>query len=610
MEIGAVLKNDGTCLFRVWAPLQKTVALRLLSPSVRTLTMRPDAQGYWEVLAEGMAPGALYQYELDGGLLRPDPASRYQPKGVHGPSAIVDQAAFLWQDKGWKCLPPASMIMYELHIGTFTPEGTFDAAVQRLPALQDLGINAIEIMPIAQFPGKRNWGYDGVYPFAVQNSYGGPAGMKKFVDACHGRGIAVILDVVFNHLGPEGNYLANFGPYFTDKYRTPWGQAINFDDAYSDAVRNYFVENALHWFRDYHIDALRLDAIHGITDMSALPFLQELADYVRRFSAQAGRDFYLIAESDLNDPKVVRPDSEGGFGHHAQWNDDFHHALHTLLTGENEGYYADFGQFDQLGTAYREGFIYSGHYSDYRRRRHGASSLDISPDKFVVFSQNHDQVGNRMLGERLTALVPFEALKLTAGLVILSPNIPLLFMGEEYGEEAPFLYFVDHGDTGLIDAVREGRKQEFSSFRWKGTPPDPASPDTYLRSKLNWQKRFEGKHAHLLAYYRALTGLRRALPPSSADTVRQIGLRRLPSAELLSLSIGEGAAQIAWLAHFGSENVVISRPFPEGTWRRLIDSGDTLWGGPGSLLPEHFESDAEIVLRPKSFSVFAREDKI
>lgn len=609
MEIGPLLRHDGACLFRVWAPLRKSVTLQLISPSARRLVMHKRQHGYWEVLAGEVAPDSRYHYELDSQLVRPDPASRYQPEGVHGPSAVVDHSAFHWHDRAWKGLPPAEMIMYELHIGTFTHEGTFEAAVEHLDDLRDLGINALEVMPVAQFPGKRNWGYDGVYPFAVQNSYGGPDGLKRFVDACHDRSMAVIMDVVYNHFGPEGNYLNDFGPYFTNKYRTPWGKAINFDDQYSDEVRNLFIENALHWFRDYHIDALRLDAVHGITDMSARPFLRELADSARSFSMESSREFYLIAESDLNDPKIVRPNTQGGAGYHAQWNDDFHHALHTVLTGEKDGYYTDFGELEQLGNAYREGFIYTGQHSVYRKRRHGAPSRDIPPGKFVVFSQNHDQIGNRMLGERLSAMVSFEALKLAAGLVILSPNIPLLFMGEEYGEEAPFLYFIDHSDKGLTEAVREGRKREFSSFSWKGLPPDPASLETYLRSRLNWQKRLEGNHAVLLAYYRALTELRRALPPFSDDTIRQIGVRLLPSSEVLSLSITKGDAQIAWLAHFGQGNALITWPFSEGSWQRLIDSGDTLWGGPGSLLPEHIDADTEIVLSAKSFSVFSKDGK-
>ncbi len=608
MEIGAILKKDGTCFFRVWAPLRKTAALRLLSPSVRMLKMRQEAQGYWEVLAEGVDPGVRYQYELDERLLRPDPASCFQPAGVHGPSAIIDHAAFDWHDGAWKGMRPDEMILYELHIGTFTPEGTFDAAAQRLDDLQELGVNAVELMPVAQFPGERNWGYDGVYPFAVQNTYGGPDGLKRFVDACHGRGMAVVLDVVYNHLGPEGNYLWDFGPYFTDKYRTPWGSALNFDDAYCDGVRNFFIQNTLRWFGDYHMDALRLDAIHGMTDMSAVPFLRELAGAVQSFSALSGRDFYLIAESDLNDPKVVRPEVRGGFGLHAQWNDDFHHAVHTLLTGEREGYYTDFGLLDHLSTAYREGFVYSGQYSAYRRRRHGASSQDLPPEKFVVFCQNHDQVGNRMLGERLSALVPFEALKLAAGLVILSPNIPLLFMGEEYAEEAPFLYFVDHSDVGLIEAVREGRTREFSAFSWKGAPPDPASPETYHLSKLRWEQRAEGQHAALLSYYRALIGLRRDLPSFSADAEREIGIRALPPAEVIAFSISRGSKRLAWFAHFGIEDTAISRPFPEGSWRRLIDSGEVRWGGPGTFLPERLEATTEIVLRPLSFSAFIKEE--
>lgn len=607
LNLGAQCISPGRVRFRIWAPEKTEVSLLLVSPVRCRVPMTRDMGDYWETVVEGVQPGARYFFEVNGGPPRPDPASRFQPEGVHGPSATVDHAAFLWHDEAWRCIPPARMIIYEVHIGVFTPEGTFDAAVRRLDALRDLGVNAIEIMPVAQFPGERNWGYDGVYPFAVQNSYGGPDGLNRFVDACHGRGMAVVLDVVYNHLGPEGNYLHDFGPYFTEKYRTPWGDAVNLDDAYCDGVRNFFVQNALQWFSDYHIDALRLDAIHGMTDMSATPFLRELAGAVRTFSEESDRDFYLFAESDLNDPKIVRPSEQGGFGLDAQWNDDFHHAVHTVLTREREGYYADFGLLDQLVTAYREGFIYSGQYSPYRKRRHGASSRDIPPEEFVVFCQNHDQVGNRMFGERLSSLIPFEALKLAAGLVILSPNIPLIFMGEEYAEEAPFLYFVDHADPGLIEAVREGRKREFSSFSWKGTPPDPALTETYIRSKLCWERRTEGRHAALLAYYRTLIGLRGSLWPFSANAVRQIHIRCVPSAEVIALSIVRGDVQVAWLAHFGAEDARIACPFPEGSWLKLIDSGDTMWAGPGTLLPEQFKAEADIVLRPKSFSVFARE---
>jgi maltooligosyltrehalose trehalohydrolase len=465
-------------------------------------------------MVQGIEPGARYVFRLENDRDRPDPASRYQPEGVHGPSEVVDHTAFSWTDKGWSGLALQSMIMYELHTGTFTPEGTFDAIISRLGDLKDLGINAIELMPVAQFPGKRNWGYDGVYPFAVQNSYGGPEGLKRLVNACHARDIAAILDVVYNHLGPEGNYVGEYGPYFTDKYRTPWGNAINFDGSYSDEVRNFFVRNALSWITDYHIDALRIDAIHGIFDYSARHFLRELGEAVHARAGELGRRIYVIPESDLNDVRVISPPELGGYGLDAQWNDDFHHCLHTLLTGEKSGYYKDFGAIDQMERAYRDGFVYSGQYSPFRKRRHGSSSKDRPASQFVVFSQNHDQVGNRMQGERLSSLVSFEALKLAAGCVILSPYLPLLFMGEEYGETAPFLYFVSHSDPGLIEAVRNGRKEEFKAFGWEGEPPDPQDERTFLASELHWEERTKGSHETLLRFYKQLIACERERPRS------------------------------------------------------------------------------------------------
>ena len=366
-------------------------------------------------------------------------------------------------------------------------------------------------MPVAQFPGGRNWGYDGVFPFAVQNSYGGPEGLKRLIKACHQRGLAVVLDVVYNHLGPEGNYLAAYGPYFTQRYRTPWGPALNFDGPDSDEVRRFFIDNALYWASEYHIDALRLDALHAIVDLSPQPFVAELAETVHRARERWNRKFYLMAESDLNDVRLVRSPDLGGYGLDAHWNDDFHHALHTVLTGEQTGYYSDFGRLEQLAKAWREGFIYSGEYSPYRRRRHGSSSRDVAAERLVVFAQNHDQVGNRLGGERLSQLVSFEALKLAAGAVLLSPFLPLLFMGEEYGEVAPFGYFVSHSDPALIEAVRQGRQEEFAAFGWPGEPPDPLDEATFLRAKLDHRLRREGKNKVLLEFYRELLGLRREL---------------------------------------------------------------------------------------------------
>ena len=441
-------------------------------------------RGYHEVLVDGVEPGTLYRYRLDGTLERPDPASRCQPEDVHGPSQVVD-SHFDWDDSAWCGIPLREYILYELHVGTFTPEGTFEAIIPYLPELKALGITAIELMPIAQFPGQRNWGYDGVYPFAVQHSYGGPDGLKRLVQACHRHGLAVVLDVVYNHLGPDGNYLGDYGPYFTERYKTPWGGALNFDGPYSDEVRRFFIDNALFWVTEFRIDALRLDAVHAILDHSAQPFLQELGLALQARAEHMNRRIYAIAESALNDTRIIRSRELGGYGLDAQWNDDFHHALRVLLTDDRGGYYQDFGELGHLAKAFREGFVYAGDYSAYRRRRHGHSSRHMPAQQFVVFAQNHDQVGNRMFGERLSQLVSLEALKLAASAVLLSPFIPLLFMGEEYGEVAPFQYFISHLDPQLVDAVRRGRREEFAAFAWQGEPPDPQDIATFQRAKLD-----------------------------------------------------------------------------------------------------------------------------
>jgi len=392
--------------------------------------MEQIGRGYHEALVTDVEPGERYFFRLPQDKDRPDPASRLQPDGVHGPSQVVPRE-FAWRDEGWQGLPIENYIIYELHVGLFTAAGTFAALISQLDYLVELGITALELMPVAQFPGRRNWGYDSVFPFAAQNSYGGPEGLKKLVDACHRRGLAVILDVVYNHLGPEGNYFMDFAPYFTDRYQTPWGRALNFDGADSDEVRYFFIQNALQWVGEFHVDALRVDAVHAIMDRSPITFIEQLAEAVKREATRLDRQIYLIAESADNNARLVRERERGGYGLDAQWNDDFHHCLRTLLTGELDGYYRDYGEFYQLLKAYREGFVYSGEYSEFRRRSHGSTSRDIPPRCFVVFAQNHDQVGNRCLGDRLSASVTLEDLKLAAGLTLLSPYIPLLFMGEE-----------------------------------------------------------------------------------------------------------------------------------------------------------------------------------
>ena len=429
--------------------------------------MVPDEEkGYFTACLDSLKAGTRYFYLLNGKQRRPDPVSRSQPEGVHGPSEVINPGEFQWKDGAWPGIPLGEMIIYEIHTGTFTTEGTFRAIIPYLDYLKDeLGVNCIELMPIAQFPGARNWGYDGTYPYAPQNSYGGSDGLKSLINACHLKGLAVILDVVYNHLGPEGNYLGDFGNYFTDRYKTPWGPAFNFDGRESDEVRKYIIDNSLYWVTENHFDGLRIDAVHGIFDFSPRHILHDLQEAVHRQARILGRSIVVIAESSRNDVRVIEPPAKAGYGLDAQWNDDFHHSLHALLTKERNGYYQDFGDLNQLAKALREGFVYSGQYSSFWKRRQGSSSEHLSPEKFVIFSQNHDQVGNRIKGERLTSLVSFEALKLVAGVVLLAPNIPLLFMGEEYGEDAPFLYFINHSDPSLIEAVRKGRREEWAAFQ-------------------------------------------------------------------------------------------------------------------------------------------------
>ena len=607
-RLGADYLGGGRCCFTVWAPFTDKVEVRLVSPRESILELERDEQGYHQGIVESVEPGNLYLYRLSDGKECPDPASRFQPQGVHGPSQIVNPD-FSWNDHSWIGLPLRDYIIYELHVGTFTPEGTFEAIIPHLQNLKNLGITAVELMPVAQFPGSRNWGYDGTYPFAVQNSYGGPDGLKHLVNGCHQVGLAVVLDVVYNHLGPEGNYLADFGPYFTDRYRGPWGHPINFDGPYSDEVRRYFIENALHWLVEFHFDGLRLDAVHGILDFSAQPFLQQLALEVNHSTGSLNRQVYLIPESDLNDTRLIRSRELGGFGLDAQWNDDFHHSLHTLLTGEQTGYYQDFGRLHHLVRAFSEGYVYSGDYSHYRKRSHGNSSRSIAAEQLIVFAQNHDQVGNRAQSERLSQLVSFEAQKLSAGVVLLSPFIPLLFMGEEYGETAPFYYFVSHSDAGLIEAVRRGRREEFTAFRWEGEPPDPQGEATFLQCKLDPELRFQGQHEILYRFYGELIRLRRESPPLKVLDKGRLEVTGLEEKKALLWRRWTEEQQMAAVFHFGKQARSFSLPLPEGHWRKQLDSADSIWGGPGSTVSSEVVSDGKISLSlpAESFVLFVGE---
>lgn len=600
---GVTRLASGVSRFSVWAPKAAEVKLHLLGSGGREQSMEAKDNGYFEAILRDVGPGTRYAYRI-GDRDLPDPGSRFQAEGVHGPSQVID-SQFDWDDTAWRGLSLDQYILYEIHVGTFTSEGTFDAIIAHLDSLKELGVTAVELMPVAQFPGDRNWGYDAVFPFAVQNSYGGPMGLKWLVNACHRRGLAVVLDVVYNHLGPEGNYLSSFGPYFTDKYKTLWGEALNFDGADSDEVRRYFVENALYWISEFHVDALRLDAIHAIHDESAIPFLEEIGDAVHGAGVELGRRVYVIAESDLNDTRILRGKSLGGMGLDAQWNDDFHHSLYSVLTGEQTGYYQDFGDLEHLAKAYREGYVYSGQYSAYRQHRHGNSSKELAGRQFVVFSQNHDQIGNRMLGERLTSLVSFEQFKLAAGAVLLSPFIPLLFMGEEYGETAPFLYFVSHSDAALIEAVRSGRKSEFSSFAWRGEPPDPEDESTFLRSKLNHELRAVPRNRALLDLYRKLIDLRRTLAPLALLSKEQMEVAVYADKRVLSLRRWSGSEEVIVLLCFASSVIGMVPKVSEGSWRKLVDSSDREWLGPGGS-SEFWIAGSPLRLNPDSVVAYAR----
>ncbi len=585
-RLGANRLRDGRWEFLLWAPSARTASVNFVATKELLEMTRLDC-GYFRAAAKNLKLNPRYLFRLDDGRELPDPASRFQPEGVHGPSQIVDTSTFHWTDHGWTGHPLEGSIFYELHVGTYTAEGTFEALIPHLPYLVDLGITTVELMPIAQFPGARNWGYDGVHEFAPQNSYGGPWALQRFVNAAHHHGLAVALDVVYNHLGPEGNYLNAYGPYFTDRYRTPWGQALNFDGAGSDEVRRFFIENALYWLEDYHFDALRLDAIHGIFDFGARHFLAELKGAVGDLSKRLGRQMYLIAESDLNDARVLHAPEQGGYGIDAQWSDDFHHSVHTLLRKEKTGYYVDFEGIEALVATLKDGWFYSGQYSQHRQRRHGNSPRGIAPSRFVVCNQNHDQVGNRAAGERLSTLVGFEAAKLAGGITLLSPFTPLLFMGEEYGETAPFQYFTSHGDPALVEAVRKGRREEFAAFGWEEDVPDPQDENTFCRSKLDHSLKSVEPHRSMLRFYRELIRIRKLykLGVAAPLTVEPLGERGV-------LMLRQHGERLAMLFNFADRATVSQLAELAGDWSIVICSADQRWRGPEA------DSEPELTIPP------------
>lgn len=570
--------EEGAASVNIWAPLAEKVTVVTNNEDI---PLTKGTYGYWQSSSDKIKEGTRYKVKVDDQQPFPDPTSLSQPDGVHGESEVINLNRFQWSDTKWNNLPLEEYIIYELHTGTFTEEGTFASLEDKLDYLKELGINAIEIMPVAQFPGSRNWGYDGVFPFAVQNSYGGPEGLQRLVDACHQKGLAVILDVVYNHLGPEGNYLGAYGPYFTDKYNTPWGNAINFDDAWCDGVRRYFVENALMWFRDFRIDALRLDAVHAIKDFSPVHILKEIKLRVDELMRTTGRQHYLIVELDLNDTKFIDPIGKGGFGMDAQWIDEFHHALRVTSGQEKSGYYSDFSGLEHLAKSYKDAYVYDGQYSPHRNKFFGIKADEAEGKQFIVFSQNHDQVGNRMLGERTSELVSFEMQKLMAGAVLVAPYLPMLFMGEEWSEPNRFQYFVSHTDPELAEAVRKGRKEEFKAFHIEGDAPDPVSEETFNNSKLQWKLVEEGRHKTMLGFYKALIQLRKDHAALRNLDRKAITVDFSEEDQTLFVHRRHQDSEALCLMNFSKEPKAINRVKAD-EWTIVLDSADAKWGGNGA----------------------------
>jgi maltooligosyltrehalose trehalohydrolase len=591
--LGAVPEPGGGVRFRVWAPFAERASVLV---DGRLVPLEAEDRGYHSAVDSEAGAGSRYGFLLgDDPQPLPDPASRSQPDGVHGLSEVVTPAD---PPPDWPGLDIRDLVISEVHVGTASEDGTLDGLVEYVDHLRWVGVTAVELMPVAEFPGDRNWGYDGVFPYAVHHAYGGAQGLRRFVERCHDRGIAVILDVVDNHLGPEGNVLPRFGPYFTDRYRTPWGHAVNFDGAGSDEVRRYFGGNALMWLEEFGVDALRIDAVHGIFDTTARPFLLELAEATAELGDRTGRRRFLVAETNRNDVRMITPLEQGGIGMDAQWNDEFHHALHSLVTGERDGYYVDFGSMRDLVDTIQRGYAYRGGFSRFRGHRTGSDSTRVAPERFVVFAQNHDQIGNRARGDRMASMLDLETRKVVAGLTLLHPGIPLLFQGEEYGEEAPFPYFVSHSDQELIESVRRGRREEFASFDWDGDPPDPQAVATFTSARIDPTHSVTGEHAVLLAWHRELIRLRAEIPALRAGVRPEAGVdeaRR--TIAIRRRTDGEESLVVANLGH---------EPAVAGTdgdgWSLALHSSDRQWGGPGT--PDDPET-----LPPSSLALWLRSNR-
>jgi maltooligosyltrehalose trehalohydrolase len=584
---GARFINDSECEFILWAPKATSVKLILSQNNSCETILERDNEGYWKSIIRYCEVGSRYHYQIDEKELVPDPASLYQPEGILGDSELIKFSDFIWEDHGWQNSSPGKLIIYELHTGTFSPEGTFDGIISKLDYLKKLGVNAIELMPVAQYSGKRNWGYDGVFIYAVQNSYGGPQGLMNLVNKCHKEGIAVILDVVYNHHGPEGNDLGLFGPYMSDVHYTPWGKAFNFDGEGRHGVRNYFIQNALMWLRDFHIDGLRMDAVHAMHDSSEKHIIKEIAEVVADLNRETGRNHFLIGEVNLNDVKYTRPLIKGGFGLDAQWNDDFHHSLQVKSTGEKNGYYKDFTDPACFAKAYKEAFILKGQFSIFRNKNFGKPAGSTLADKFIVYSQNHDQVGNRRHGERNSNLVSHEMQKLIAASTLLSPYIPMIFMGEEYGEANPFLFFIDFQNQNLMNLIKKGRENEFKmlGYKVKDKNYDPGDISAFKRSTLNWDLLTnDNKSAALFVFYSKLIQIRRTHPAFELTDRRKMTIAE--KNKLIEIVRWKGRKKILIILNFDKKSLKYSIEANNAKYHKIIDSAELCWGGKGSNSPD------------------------
>ncbi|MFC4211269.1 malto-oligosyltrehalose trehalohydrolase [Pedobacter lithocola] len=610
-KIGLNFDEGGFAEIWLWAPLITDVSV-VINDLNTSIKLEKIDNGYWYLKTDKIKTEASYCFEIitlstDENqqsqkikTLRADPASLYQNKEN---SIAFNVNSYQWTDQNWKGFELQKYIIYELHTGTFTPEGTFESIISKLNYLVDLGITAIEVMPVSQFSGGRNWGYDGVFPFAVQNTYGGPQQLQKLVNACHEKGLAVILDVVYNHLGPEGNYFSEFAPYFTEKHHTPWGSAINFDDEGCEGVRNYYIENALMWFRDFHIDALRLDAVHAIKDSSAEHILAEIKHYTNELSELTARSYYLIAESDLNDNRYINHLEDGGYGMDAQWIDEFHHALRVTAGQDKTGYYADFDGITQLAKSFNDAYVYDGQFSKHRNKNFGKPANNPG-EQFVVFSQNHDQIGNRMLGERSSTLVSFEMLKVMAAAVFISPFLPLIFMGEEWAETNPFQFFISHNEKELVDAVRKGRKEEFIAFHNEGEIPDPQSELAFTASKLDWEKPEIGNHKLMLNYYKKLIALRKNNPALNTLDRKGTNAKADEANNTIILSRKHPKQEILCLLNFSNDIQNIAVKNLSNKWQLLLDSSDKNYGG-SQLNNTNLAHNGTVNINPASVLIFS-----